>query len=116
MSEALSSILGEHTKGLSATNISRLTQCWEEEYKEWCKQDLSDKEYVYFWVDGIYFNVRLTDDRPCSLVVIGALSNGKKEMVAIHDGERESKLSWKTVLQDLKSRGLKTSPKLSIGD
>ena len=116
MGEALSAILGEHAKGLSATNISRLTQCWEEEYKEWCKRDLSDKEYVYFWVDGIYFNVRLTDDRPCSLVIMGALSNGKKEMVAIHDGERESKLSWKTVLQDLKSRGLKRGPKLAIGD
>ena len=116
MGEALCAILGEHAKGLSATNISRLTGCWEEDYKEWCKRDLSDKEYVYFWVDGIYFNVRLTHDRPCCLVIIGALANGKKEMVAIYDGERESKLSWKTVLQNLKSRGLKNGPKLSIGD
>lgn len=67
-------------------------------------------------MDGIYFNVRLTDDRPCSLVIIGALFNGKKEMVDIHDGEMESKSSWKTVLQDIKSRGLKNGPKLSIGD
>jgi len=56
MGEALSAILRDHANGLSATNICRLTQCWEEEYKEWCKRDLSDNEYVYFWVDGIYTN------------------------------------------------------------
>ena len=116
MNEALMAILGDHAKGLSPTNIVRLTKIWEEEYEQWCKRDLSNKEYVYFWVDGIYFNVRLSDDRPCLLVIIGALADGTKEMVAIHDGIRESKLSWKTVLQDLKLRGLKHGPKLAIGD
>ena len=107
MSEALVSILGDQAKGLSATNISRLTKIWEEEYEEWQDRDLSSKKYIYFWADGIYFNVRLSSDRPCLLVIIGALADGTKEMVAIYDGERESKLSWKTVLQDLKSKGLK---------
>ena len=116
MNEALVAILGDHAKGLSPTNIARLTKIWEEEYQDWSKRNLSDKDYIYFWVDGIYFNVRLSDDRPCLLVIIGALADGTKEMVAIYDGERESKLSWKTVLQDLKSRGLRQGPKLSIGD
>ena len=116
MSEALVAILGDHAKGLSATNIARLTKIWEKEYEEWQDRDLSSKEYIYFWADGIYFNVRLSSDRPCLLVIIGTLADGTKEMVAIYDGERESKLSWKTVLQDLKSKGLKQGPKLSVGD
>ena len=116
MSEALAAILGDYAKGLSATNISRLTKVWEEEYEEWQDRDLSGKEYIYFWADGIYFNVRLSSDRPCLLVIIGALADGTKEVVAIYDGERESKLSWKTVLQDLKSKGMTKGPKLSVGD
>ncbi len=83
MSEALVAILGDHAKGLSATNIARLTKIWEEEYEKWQNRDLSSKEYIYFWADGIYFNVRLSSDRPCLLVIIGALANGTKEMVAI---------------------------------
>ena len=69
MSEALVAILGDHAKGLSATNITRLTKIWEEEYEEWQDRDLSSKEYIYFWADGIYFNVRLSSDRPCLLVI-----------------------------------------------
>nr|WP_316359387.1 transposase [Candidatus Neptunochlamydia sp. REUL1] len=76
MSESLVAILGDHAKGLSATNIARLTKIWEEEYEEWQDRDLSSKEYIYFWADGIYFNVRLSSDRPCLLVIIGALANG----------------------------------------
>jgi len=109
MSEALVAILGDHAKGLSATNITRLTKIWEEEYEEWQNRDLSNKEYIYFWVDGIYFNVRLSSDRPCLLVIIGALADGTKEMVAIYDGERESKLSWKTVCINLSPSGLNRS-------
>ena len=116
LGEALEAILGENAKGLSATNIVRLKENWEKDFKEWQKRDLSNKRYVYVWVDGIYFNVRLNDERPCLLVIIGALENGKKELVAIHDGVRESKLSWKEVLQDLKRRGLQCSPNLAIGD
>lgn len=113
---ALEAILGKEVKGLSPTNIIRLKECWEQEYKDWLKKDLSEKTYVYIWADGVYFNVRLGDERPCILVIIGALENGRKEILAIHDGQRESKISWKEVIQNLKSRGLKTAPKLAVGD
>ena len=113
---ALEAILGKKAKGLSSTNIVRLKECWEQEYKNWLKKDLSEKAYVYIWADGVYFNVRLGDERPCVLVIIGALENGKKEILAIHDGQRESKISWKEVIQNLKSRGLEKAPKLAIGD
>ena len=115
-SEALEAILGENAKGLSPTNIVRLKTDWETEYKEWSKRDLSGKHYVYFWADGIYFNVRLEEDRPCLLVIIGALSDGSKEIVSIYDGCRESKMSWAEVLNDLKRRGLSQPPSLAIGD
>lgn len=80
------------------------------------KRDLSEKRYVYMWADGIYFNVRLTDERPCLLVLIGADAAGNNELIAMIDGERESKLSWKEALLDLKDRGLKHAPQLAIGD
>jgi len=60
--------------------------------KEWGKRDLSTKEYAYIWADRIYFNVRLSDDRPCLLVLIGAPANVKKELIMVYDGIRESKL------------------------
>ena len=113
---ALEAILGEQAKGLSANSIVRLKESWEEEYRQWTSRDLSGKEYVYWWVDGIYFNVRLTDERPCLLVVIGALRDGTKELVAIWDGQRESKLSWQELLSDLKRRGISRGPRLAIGD
>lgn len=116
MEEALKAILGEHVIGLSSTNVTRLKESWEKDYNLWITRSLSNKRYCYFWADGIYFNVRLSEERPCLLVIIGALENGTKEVVAIHDGIRESKLSWKEVLQDLKARGLKESPLLAIGD
>jgi len=113
---ALSSILGERVQGLSATNIVRLKAKWEQEYMGWSRRDLSDKEYVYFWVDGIYFNVRLEDDRSCILVVMGADREGNKELVAVSDGFRESELGWQEILLDLKRRGLERGPELAIGD
>ena len=113
---ALESILGKKAKGLSAGSILRLKTIWEKEYQEWSKRDLSMKQYVYWWADGIYFNVRLSDERPCFLVIMGALIDGTKELITIWDGERESKLSWKEALSDLKKRGLKEAPKLAIGD
>jgi putative transposase len=115
-STALTAILGEGVKNLSANTIVRLKEGWETEYNDWTKRDLSNKKYVYFWVDGIYFNVRLEKDRPCVLVVIAADETGKKELLAITDGERESKISWKELLLGLKDRGLKQEPKLVIGD
>jgi len=113
---ALSSILGEGAKGLSATNIVRLKKGWEQEYKGWALRDLSDKEYVYIWADGVYFNIRLEDERSCILVIIGCNLKGEKELLAISDGYRESELSWVEMLRDLKARGLKIPPKLAIGD
>ena len=113
---ALSAILGEGAKGLSSANIVRLKQCWEEEYKEWSKRDLSGKKYAYFWVDGIYFNVRLDDERSCVLVIMAADENGNKELLAVSDGFRESKTAWKEILLDLKDRGLEMGPKLAVGD
>jgi transposase-like protein len=115
-SEALSAILGHDAPGLSATNVVRLKAQWKDEYEAWQQRDLSDKHYVYLWADGVYFKVRLTDERPCILVLIGALPDGTKELVAVWDGERESRLSWKEVLLDLKRRGLPSLPKLAIGD
>jgi len=113
---ALSAILGEGAAGLSSTNIVRLKSCWEKDYLEWKSRDLSHKNYVYFWVDGIYFNVRLDDARSCILVIMGADKHGNKELVAVCDGYRESKIAWKEMLLDLKQRGLSFAPKLSVGD
>jgi putative transposase len=113
---ALSAILGEGAAGLSATNIVRLKSCWEKDYLEWKNRDLSHKNYAYFWVDGIYFNIRLDDDKSCILVIMGADKDGNKELVAVNDGYRESKLSWREILLDLKKRGLAYAPKLSTGD
>lgn len=116
MQEALECILGENAQGLSATNIVRLKEIWKKEYFEWNSRDLTHKRYVYIWADGIYFDVRLSDERPCLLVLIGATEDGTKELLAIHDGIRESKTSWKELLQDLKRRGLANSPLLATGD
>jgi transposase-like protein len=113
---ALDSILGEGVKGLSASNIVRLKAHWEQEYQGWARRVLSGKEYVYIWADGVYFNVRLEEERSCILVVIGCNLKGEKELLALSDGYRESELSWVEMLRDLKTRGLKTAPKLAIGD
>ena len=113
---ALSAILGEGVKGLSAANIVRLKESWQKDYMEWRQRDLSDKNYVYFWIDGIYFNVRLEDDRSCILVIIAADRYGNKELLAVSDGYRESSLGWREILLDLKKRGLSFAPKLAIGD
>jgi putative transposase len=115
-SEALEAILGPQAKGLSATNIVRLKEIWKQDYETWRKRDLSRKRYVYIWVDGIHFNVRLDDERSCILVVIGATKDGHKELLAVQDGYRESKVSWREILRDLKARGLKDLPALATGD
>ena len=114
--QALEAIIGKDAPGLSAANITRLKRIWEDEYEDWRTRPLTDKAYVYVWADGIYFNVRLSTDRPCVLVLIGATAQGQKEVLAIQDGQRESTLSWATLLQDLKARGLTHPPALAIGD
>src|SRR5258708_38520596 len=88
----------------------------EEEYKAWCRRDLSAKAYVYWWADGIYFNVRLDEERSCVLVLMGALENGTKELVAVVDGYRESTQSWRELLQQLKRHRLAVAPKAAVAD
>jgi len=114
--EALEAILGPNAAGLSPTNIVRLKEGWKADYEAWAERDLSGKRYVYWWADGIYFNVRLDAERPCILVIMGTLEDGTKELVAVWDGIRESTESWREVLRDLKARGLRESPKLAVGD
>ena len=114
--QALSAILGPGAVGLSPSSIMRLKEGWQREYDQWCCRDLGGKRYVYFWADGLYFNVRLSSDRPCLLVIIGTLEDGTKELVAMADGVRESALCWKEVLLDLKRQGLQEGPRLAVGD
>ena len=113
--EALPALLGKDAAGLSPTTISRLTAAWDEEYEAFQRRDLSDCDYVYVWVDGIHFNIRLEEDRLCTLVVIGVRADGIKELVALEDGYRESQESWASVLWDLRGRGLR-APAVAIGD
>lgn len=113
--EALSALLGPHAQGLSSSTICRLKEAWQREYEDWQQQDLSGKRYVYFYVDGVYLEARF-EQKQCLLVIIGVDATGKKELVALHGGFRESELSWKEVLLDLKRRGLQEGPELSIGD
>jgi putative transposase len=117
--EALQSLLGENAKGLSANVVVRLKEQWGGEYDEWNRRDLSDKKYVYIWADGIHAKVRLEDDankKQCILVVMGATADGKKELISVNDGYRESEQSWSEVLLSLKQRGLSESPKIAVGD
>lgn len=114
--EALSALLGPDCPGLSASTIVRLKQVWESEYRDWSQRDLSDKQYVYIWADGVHFNVRLEEDRTCILVLMGATPDGRKELIAVQDGYRESEQSWKSLLLDVKQRGLTVDPKLAVGD
>lgn len=115
MSDALIH-LGFNGSGLSATSVTRMLESWQGEYQDWSKRDLSDKHYVYVWADGIYFSCRLSDDRPCLLVIMGATADGKKELIAIIDGQRESEASWTALLLDCRDRGLTVHPKLATGD
>ena len=115
-SEALAALLGPEAKGLSASTITRLKGIWEQEYQDWSQRPLADKQYVYIWADGVYFNIRLDDSRQCILVLMGATAEGKKELIAIQDGQRESEQSWKELLLAVQARGLSIDPKLAIGD
>jgi putative transposase len=114
--EALQALVGPDCPGLSASTITRLLEGWQEEYQEWSKRSLSGRDYVYLWVDGVHFNIRLEEDRQCILVLMGATADGKKELIAIVDGYRESEQSWMELLLNVKSRGLAIDPKLATGD
>lgn len=108
--------LGHDGSGLSPTSVVRMKEVWQAQYDNFSRRSLVGKRYVYVWADGIYFNVRLTDDRPCVLVLMGALEDGTKELIAMTDGQRESEQSWLELLLDVKSRGLTEAPTLATGD
>jgi len=114
MQSALAALVGPEAKGLSANVVGRLKRQWEEDYKDWCTRKVKD-EWVYLWADGIYSGLRGDEGKLCCLVVIGVNSRGQKHFLAIEDGVRESKQSWREVLLSLKQRGLE-GPKLAIGD
>jgi transposase-like protein len=114
--EALQALLGPDCPGLSATTVTRLKAVWEQDYAGWSQRSLAGREYVYVWADGIHTNIRLEEDRQCILVLMGAAKDGKKELLAMIDGHRESTQSWKELLLDVKRRGLSIEPKLAVAD
>jgi putative transposase len=116
MQAALAALLGPEAAGLSASAVARLKGCWTEEYRLWRRSKLGRDRWVYLWVDGIYSGLRADDQRLCALVVIGVNERGQKKLLAIEDGVRESKQSWREVLLELKARGLTIPPRLAVGD
>ena len=115
-SEALQMLVGAEAGTLSPTTVVRLKEIWSKEYQAWASRSLAGKRFVYFWADGIYFNIRIEGGHQCVLVIVGATKEGTKELVAIVDGDRESEQSWTEILQDLKARGLAHPPELAVGD
>jgi transposase-like protein len=111
---ALEQFLGT-SAGLSATTVTRLTAQWQDEAKAFQARDLSSVDYVYCWADGIHVNVRLDEERLCLLVLIGVRADGRKELIALADGYRESTGSWADLLRDAKRRGMR-APVLAAGD
>lgn len=114
--EALAALLGPNAAGLSSTTISRLKADWWDEYDRWQRRDLSTRRFVYVWADGVYFRPRMAEEKQCVLVVIGADEWGRKEIIGLADGYRESTQSWRELLLDLQRRGLTHAPDLAIGD
>jgi putative transposase len=111
---ALAEFFGS-SAGLSSSVITRLTTQWQDEHRAFMNRSLADRDYVYVWVDGVHFNVRLEADRLCCLVIVGVRLDGTKELVAIADGYRESTDSWADLLRDLKRRGMR-APVVAVGD
>ena len=115
--EALAALLGPEAPGLSAATVRRLTEAWQEEHARWQGRDLSARRYVYLWADGVYFTPRLDHERQCLLVLIGADASGRKELLAVEDGFRESAQSWRELLLRLRDEnGLVLGPELATGD
>lgn len=117
--EALQALFGPNGAGLSATTVTRMIRIWQDEHAAWTKRSLADKHYVYVWADGIHFNIRLEDEsnrKQCILVMMGATTDGKKELIAVLDGYRESEQSWLELLRDVQRRGLTEPPKLAVAD
>jgi len=114
--EAIPALLGADAAGFSSSTITRLSRVWQDEYKGWRTRPLTGKEYVYVWADGVYFDVRLGEDKQLAcLVLVGVLPDGSKEVIALEDGYRESTASWLSLLRDLERRGM-PAPKVATGD
>src|SRR5262249_57942598 len=113
--EALEAIRGGGARALRAATITRLKAVWEAEHQAWARRSLAGQHYVYVRADGVHFNIRLEEGRQCILVLMGATAEGKKELIAIADGYRESEQSWGELLLDSKARGLAVGPGLPIG-
>jgi putative transposase len=111
---ALAAFFGS-AAGLSAAVITRLVAAWQADHEAFSRRDLTDRDYVYAWADGVHFRVRLEQARLCCLVIVGVRADGTKELVAVADGERESTDSWAEVLRDLRRRGMQ-APVLAVGD
>lgn len=116
MNEALKVLVGPDAAGLSASTVSRLKQQWAGEYDQWRQRRLDKDRWVYVWADGIYSGLRAEDAKLCALVIVGVNERGEKHFLAIEDGVRESKQSWREVLLALKARGLENAPELAVGD
>lgn len=114
--EALAALLGPDAKGLSAKTVTRLKADWWSEYEAWEKRDLGPRRFLYIWADSVYFKPRMAEEKQCVLVIVGADEYGRKELLAMTDGFRESTQSWREVLLDLERRGMNHDPKLAIGD
>jgi transposase-like protein len=111
---ALEGFLGSGS-GLSSATVTRLTVAWQDEAKAFNNRDLSTVDYVYVWADGVHLNVRLDEEKLCLLVMIGVRIDGRKELIALAEGYRESAGSWADLLRDCKRRGMR-APVLAVGD
>ncbi len=114
--EALGALLGKEAPNLSPSVVARLRGEWEADYARWQRRDLSARRYVYVWADGVYLQARMEPQAECMLVLIGATPEGKKELLGLQVGVRESAQSWRELLVDLKARGLAIAPELATGD
>ena len=114
--DVLTALLGKDAPNLSPSVIGRLKSDWEDDYRRWQASDLSARRYVYVWADGVYLQARMEPQAECILVLIGATPEGKKELLGLQTGMRESGQSWKELLVDLKARGLSIAPDIAVGD
>ena len=114
-SDVLSKLFKEEVS-LCPQTVSRLKQNWEKEFEEWNQRDMSGKRYIYWWVDGVHFSIRMESSRNCILLIIGVLPDGQKELVAVEEGPVESEMAWRNILLGLKQRGLSQCPLLATGD
>jgi putative transposase len=112
---ALEALLGDDAAGLSPTNLARLTACWEQAYADFRQRDLPGHEYVYVWVDGVHFNIRLEEDRLCTLVMIGARPDGEKELSRSRTATGRAPRAGRRCCARLKRRGM-VAPALAVGD